>query len=136
MTDRIECLLCRRAFAFLPAHLRKSHGMTTAEYRAEFRIPVGRPLAGDGYRQMQREKFARLVAAGAIGWDHLPEAVEKARGVERTPRVDGLEQSERIRRTKPWEAKQLPPGAKRADGRDADRAREYQRQYRADRAKK
>lgn len=48
----------------------------------------------------------RMLADGRITLDHLPETVEAARAATR-----------------------LPAGAKRADGRDADHAREYQRMY-------
>lgn len=70
-----------------------------------------------------------MIAQGIINYEHLPEAVDLARtagrGIKRD--FDVLEQA-KIAANIP--KPQLPTGAKRADGRDADKAREYQRAYR------
>lgn len=128
--DEIECLECGRRFEFLPAHIKRAHGLSAAEYREKFNLPAGTPLAGRAYRDMHRRKLAALVNSGRLTYEHLPTAVEAAREAVRAPRTDfdlaaQTEHAKNIRR------KQLPPGARRADGRDADRAREYQREYRA-----
>lgn len=70
-----------------------------------------------------------MQAAGDLTYDHLPSAVDAARMAGRGERTqaDLAAQAERARMIK---QPQLPPGTRRADGRDADAAREYQRRYR------
>ncbi|MGE7418537.1 MucR family transcriptional regulator [Methylobacterium tarhaniae] len=133
----ILCRICGQGFRFLPTHLRHAHQMTAADYRAQFDIPAGEPLASDGYRAAHVEKMRRMQADGRITYDHLPEAVAAARDAERPAKrgADREAHLERMQAVRPWEANQLPPGAKRTDGRDADRAREYQRAYRQKRSK-
>lgn len=125
----IVCQLCGRAFRFLPTHLRKAHGISTTEYRRDYQIQAGEPLADEHYRAAHRAKMDRMVRSGKLTRDHLPDATEAARTAGRGVRTDAdlAAQRERILASRPWEANQLPPGAKRADGRDADRARETQR---------
>src|SRR5690242_16009742 len=48
--DAIECKLCGQSYRFLPMHLTK-HGLSTAEYRAEFGIPTA-PLHASSYAQV------------------------------------------------------------------------------------
>lgn len=133
MAEKIRCLICDREFVFLPPHLRRAHGITADDYRREFDLPAGLPLAGDGYRDMQREKLRIMRERGEFTYDHLPQAVEASRSArERPKRGEAREkQVETVNKHQPWNKNRLPPGAKRADGRDADRAREYQREYRA-----
>lgn len=69
-----------------------------------------------------------MQANGAISYDHLPAATEAAKSRPRVERVDLAKQAERARMIP---RQQFQPGEKRADGRDADRAREYQRAWRA-----
>ena len=128
----VKCLICGREFSFLPSHLRKTHGVTTQQYREDYNIPQGEPLASAEYRAAHAEKIRRMQADGRIGYDHLPYAVEKSRSaVDRPKRGASLQKQRDVNEAvRPWEKTQLPPGAKRADGRDADRAREYQREYR------
>jgi hypothetical protein len=125
----IECRECGRLFSFLPTHLRRAHGMDAATYRARWEIPSGVPLASDDYREAHREKLRIMAETGVLRRDPAA-ASETAREAGRGERVksDLAQQAERARAI-PHE--QLPPGAKRADGRDADRAREYQRTYRS-----
>lgn len=131
--DTIKCLICGRALKFLPPHLRRAHGLSADEYRVQYDLPAGLPLAGESYREVHRRKMARMHAAGALTYDHLPRAVEASRSATDRPKrgASRIKQIATISATKPWEVRQLPPGAKRADGRDADRAREYQRKRRA-----
>lgn len=135
---RISCLVCGRLFKFLPTHLRLAHEVTVDAYREAFDIPAGLPLAGDDYRAAHAEKIRRMQAAGTLTYEHLRDATELARSAGRGRRSNAelAQQSERIRSTAPWVEKTLPPGSKRSDGRDADRAREYQREYRRRRADK
>ncbi|EAX8473356.1 hypothetical protein AH421_12110 [Salmonella enterica] len=131
--DKIQCLECGKMFQMLGTHLLKMHGMTAAEYRERFNLPAKTPLAGAAYRQIHRDKMNRLIKEGVVTHWHLASAVEKARTTGRGERreFDLIEQKERMKRNSHYQEKTLPPGSKRADGRDADRCREYQRANRA-----
>ncbi|HAV0413628.1 TPA: MucR family transcriptional regulator [Salmonella enterica] len=131
--DKIQCLECGKIFQMLGTHLLKAHGMTSAEYREKFNLPAETPLAGIAYRQVQRDKMNRLIKEGVVTHWHLADAVEKARTAGRGKRQDFdlSEQKERMKRNAHYQDRTLPPGSKRADGRDADRFREYQRASRA-----
>lgn len=129
--DKIQCLLCGKRYSFLPTHLSRTHHVTADEYRQLFNINAGTALAGLLYRAKQREKIERLQAEGRLTYDHLADASEAARGADRRKTdYQRKQQAELVREVKPYAVNQLPSGAKRADGRDADRAREYQREYR------
>lgn len=131
--DKIQCLECGKMFQMLGTHLLKMHGMTAAEYRERFNLPAETPLAGRAYRQAHRDKMNRLIKDGIVTHWHLTDAVEKARTAGRGERreFDLSEQKERMKRNSHYQERTLPPGSKRADGRDADRFREYQRASRA-----
>jgi hypothetical protein len=131
--DKIECLECGKKFQTLGTHLLKVHGMNSAEYREKFNLPAETPLAGAKYRQMHREKMNRLIKTGVVTHWHLADAVEKARAAGRRERrdFDLEEQKTRMKRNSHYQDRTLPPGSKRADGRDADKLREYQRARRA-----
>lgn len=122
----------RQVVSFLPPHLRRAHGISADEYRREFGLAAGTPLASESYRAMQRDKLNRMIADGTLTYEHLPQAVEAAKSATDRPKRGAAldKQREVMAATKPWQAHRLPPGAKRADGRDADHAREYQREYR------
>lgn len=128
----ITCLICLKEFKFLPTHLRKAHGVSVAEYREAYNIAQGEPLASDDYRRAHAEKMRRMQSDGRINYEHLGDAVEASRGAKNRPKRGAArkKQIEVICNSRPWEYSQLPPGAKRADGQDADRARIYQREYR------
>lgn len=129
---KIKCLECGKEFDFLPPHLKHAHGMNAEDYREAYDLPQGEPLASETYRAMQAKKIQRMQAEGRLTYDHLPAAVECSRDArDRTKRGSAREkQREVLATSRPWEKSQLPPGSKRADGRDADHAREYQREYR------
>lgn len=131
--ERIECLECGRRFAFLQPHLLRAHGIGADEYRARHEIPAGAPLAGRSYREQHAQKMRRMQATGALTYDHLPDATAAARKAGRPAKTapDAAEHARRLLRVRPQDATRLPPGARLADGRDADRAREYQRARRA-----
>lgn len=44
--ERLECLLCGKAFANLTNHLRQTHSISGAEYKAQLRLPKTRGLVG------------------------------------------------------------------------------------------
>ncbi|HCU0229319.1 TPA: MucR family transcriptional regulator [Proteus mirabilis] len=128
--DKIECLECGKRFSFLANHITKIHHMTLSDYRDKFNIPATTPLAGVAYRQKHREKLQRIIDEGKIDYSHLSTATELAVGSERSQRRD-FDLAEQSERASNIEHNLLPDGAKRADGRDAIKSREYQRSYRA-----
>lgn len=128
---KISCLICGKAFSFLPVHLNRIHGMSAAEYRSEYQIPAGQPLCSESYSAAQSEKLRRMQAMGVITYDHLPRASDAARSAGRGTRTAAdLERQAAIAKAIP--RNQLPPGAKWANGQDADKAREAQRLRRAE----
>ena len=71
-----------------------------------------------------------MQVAGALTYEHLEDATNAAKLAGRGNRTQSdLERQAQLAKTIP--RKQLPPGARRADGRDADKAREAQRRRRA-----
>lgn len=130
--DLIECLECGRRFAFLGRHLPWVHGMSSAEYRTKWALPAGTPLAGRSFRDKRSAIASRLVAEGKIG-QFAEQAQTRAWGSDRTPRVnwERAEQAARATANPPYVP--LPSGEPRRDGRDPERAREYNAAWRAER---
>ncbi len=56
---------------------------------------------------------------------------EAADALAQLVKLDGTVREAMMTELRPGDAHKLPPGAKRADGRDADKAREAQRRRRA-----
>ncbi|MHA6885744.1 MucR family transcriptional regulator [Ralstonia pseudosolanacearum] len=131
--DRIECLVCGKRFTFLAPHLRRAHGMSADEYRQAFALPAMTPLAGLAYREAHRAKLVRMVAYGSFDYSHLERATNAAKDAPRPTKqpADALQHATAMQLVQPWNTNRLADGTKRADGRDADRAREYQQAYRA-----
>lgn len=128
--DRIECLECGRRLRSLATHLPRIHALTDGEYRARWGIPATAPLAGRATREKLSAGMRQRIAEGRHSLDHLPRAIEAARGAARHPRAPATRALQAdIARAIPHP--ELPPGAARRDGRDAERAREYQRARRA-----
>lgn len=129
----IQCLECGRWFRALATHLPRAHGMTHAQYRERWGIPARIALAGRGTRALLSDQMRELIASGSLTHDHLPAATASARktGRRRKAPVDAAAQRHRVASARPGDHSKLPAGAKRADGRDADRARKYQIAYRA-----
>lgn len=138
MSEKIKCLICGKIFDFLAPHLNRTHKISASEYKEEFDLPAGLPLASGEYRLKHADKIRRMQVTGQITYGHLPEATDLARLAEPRPktRADAAAQIVRLNKVKPWAKNQLPPGAKRADGRDAEKARAYQISYRARTGKK
>ncbi|SDJ88618.1 MucR family transcriptional regulator [Billgrantia gudaonensis] len=130
---KIQCLECGRWFRGLATHLPRTHGMTHADYREKWGIPRRYPLTGTATRETLSQQMRDQIDAGVLTHDHLPDASQAARQAGRSRKR--LVDDERHRRItaerRPGDHHRLPPGAKRADGRDADRRREYQIAYRA-----
>lgn len=129
-TDRIVCLECGRSFASLAHHLRRAHDQLPDQYRRRWGLPAGTPLAGQGYRHTRRLILRDKIATGNIV-PNPARASMAARRHGRGTRVewDRAEQAERMRAHAPRPT--LISGERRADGRDATRARLYQRAHRA-----
>lgn len=130
--DEIECLECGRRFRNLGRHVRQ-HGMTPDEYRDKWGIPRGRGLAGRSTRRTLARQAGDMWQTGILNGKHLKDA---ARQIDYDARAgkqpaSDAEQKRGVHRAKPWDSKKIPTGGKRRDGRDALRAREYQRAYRA-----
>ncbi|MFT6925465.1 MAG: hypothetical protein ACJAZP_001045 [Psychromonas sp.] len=79
-------------------------------------------MAGLSYRAAHRDKINRMVADGSLNHEHLIDANEKARSAGRGDRRD-FDLAEQADLAASIPHKQLPTGAKRANGRDADHAR-------------
>ena len=127
---KITCQICGKAFDFLPVHLARTHGVSADDYRSEYQIPAGQPLCSEAYSQAHAEKIRRMQATGALTYDHLTDATNAARQAGRGTRT-ATDLEQQAARAKAIPRKQLPPGARRADGRDADTARDAQRRRRA-----
>jgi hypothetical protein len=135
--DRIECLECGRFFSFLPRHITRTHQMDAVAYRDKWAIPASRALAGQNYREQHSLKLRRMISDGVIEPAH-DKATEKAcKAGSRTKVAWQADQhAMNVATRRPGDHSLLPPGAKRVDGRDADRAREYQRAWRAKKTKR
>ena len=128
--DQIECLLCGGSFRVLTGkHLRRVHGISSAEYREMFAIPSGRGLCCQAYGATRSEILQKLRDRGGLDCDPAA-ASEAAKNAGRGVRVS-WDIEEQARRAEKLERRQIEPGGNRADGRDADHARQYQRAYRA-----
>lgn len=131
--DLIECLECGKKFTILGNHLLRAHGIECDEYRESWGLPAMTPLAGQAYRAMHSAKLKRMQADGTITYDHLPNASAKAASATKEKiGVAKTEHSALIAKLRPGDARKLPPGARRADGSDADNARLNQQRYRAE----
>jgi len=49
--NRVQCLDCGRWYRLLGNHLRQAHGITVAEYQAEFELPASRGLVPEDLRE-------------------------------------------------------------------------------------
>lgn len=131
--EKIQCLECGRWFRALATHLPRTHGMTHDDYRDKWGIPRRYPLAGTSTRETLSTQMREQIDSGRITYHHLPQASDAAREVGRRRKqpVDDARHRQRVAEARPGDHSRLPPGEKRADGRDADRAREYQDAHRS-----
>ena len=53
--DKIYCMICGKGMKTLSRHLKTSHDMTAAEYRAQFDIPRSQSLAAKNYSETRRQ---------------------------------------------------------------------------------
>jgi hypothetical protein len=129
--DDIACFECGRRFAALGTHLRKAHQITARAYREAWHIPAGAALAGLAYREARAEIAARLIAEGSLIPNHAA-ANEAAREAGKRSKVawQAADHAAIIEAARPGDHSRLAPGSKRRDGRDADKTRQYQQDYR------
>jgi ROS/MUCR transcriptional regulator protein len=129
MSGLIQCLECTRWFRAIGSHLVRVHGMTTREYRQRHDLPASHKMASDDLREAQSLLNRRMIADGTLNNDPKL-ASDAARGKWRGQRTtDDLARQAEIARAIPRNI--IPDGGKRADGRDAAKAREAQRRRRA-----
>ncbi|MCG9761698.1 MucR family transcriptional regulator [Pseudoalteromonas sp. Isolate6] len=128
---KLQCLECGKSFVMLGKHL-KSHGMTPKQYKLKWGIPQERGLAGVEYRQAHSDKLSAMREEGKINHDHLADAAKRIDYDSRTALTSASKAAhiEFLAREQPYNAHRISDGGKRANGKDATREREYQRQYR------
>jgi len=58
--DHLVCLACGRKQRTLKRHLLTAHGLSPAQYRAEFGLPDSYPMAAPEYAEMRREMAKKI----------------------------------------------------------------------------
>ena len=58
--DHLVCLACGRRQRTLKRHLLTAHGLTPAQYRAEFGLADSYPMAAPEYAEMRREMAKKI----------------------------------------------------------------------------
>ena len=61
--DSIQCMVCGSKNKMLKRHLQTAHGMTPAEYRAEFDLKADYPMVAPNYSE-QRRTLAHSIGLG------------------------------------------------------------------------
>ena len=64
--DAITCLVCGARQKMLRGHLNRAHGMTPADYRAEFDLRADYPMVAPKYSEKRRE-LAKSLGLGTKG---------------------------------------------------------------------
>lgn len=72
--DYVVCLVCGSKQKMLKRHLMSAHGLTPADYRAEFNLPASYPLAAPNYAKRRSE----LAQASGLGRRRAESAVPAA----------------------------------------------------------
>ena len=62
--DYIVCLICGSKQKMLKRHIQTAHGLSPADYRAEFNLPASYPLAAPNYAK-RRSELAQASGLGA-----------------------------------------------------------------------
>jgi predicted transcriptional regulator len=76
--DSLTCLMCGKRQKTLKRHLSNAHGMTPAEYRAEFELPNSYPMTAPAYSE-QRRDLAKKIGLGRKGRSRKAASKSKAR---------------------------------------------------------
>jgi predicted transcriptional regulator len=135
--DTIQCLECGGRFRSLAAHLQRAHQMRSAEYRAQWGLPRQTPLMGRALREAHRAVMRANIQDGRIDQPAhaarvrpLANQMPSRRGSRAPAAQDARRRGLAAIRDRA-DPRQLPSGARRASGDDADHKRAYQRAYRA-----
>jgi predicted transcriptional regulator len=64
--NQIFCMICGKGFTTLKRHLAASHDMTAKEYRNQFDIPAGTPLASKSYSESRKQMAIDRDLAGGL----------------------------------------------------------------------
>jgi predicted transcriptional regulator len=64
--DHLVCLECGRKQKTLKRHLAAAHGLTPAQYRADYRLPDSYPMVAPDYAR-QRSEMAKKIGLGQKG---------------------------------------------------------------------
>ncbi len=64
--NQIFCMICGKGFTTLKRHLAASHDMTAKEYRNQFDIPAGTPLASKAYSESRKQMAIDRDLAGGL----------------------------------------------------------------------
>ncbi len=65
--DAITCLVCGNKQKTLRRHISSAHGMTPAEYREEFGLPVSYPMTAPNYSETRRAMAKKIGLARKKG---------------------------------------------------------------------
>ena len=64
--NQIFCMICGKSFTTLKRHLAAAHEMTAKEYRTQFDIPAGTPLASKAYSESRKQMAIDRDLAGGL----------------------------------------------------------------------
>ena len=64
--NQIFCMICGKGFTTLKRHLAAAHDMTAKEYRNQFDIPAGTPLASKAYSESRKQMAIDRDLAGGL----------------------------------------------------------------------
>ena len=64
--NQIFCMICGKGFTTLKRHLAASHDVTAKEYRNQFDIPAGTPLASKAYSESRKQMAIDRDLAGGL----------------------------------------------------------------------
>jgi predicted transcriptional regulator len=64
--DSVFCMICGKGFTTLKRHLTAAHEMTAKEYRTQFDIPAGTPLAAKSYSESRKQMAIDRDLAGGL----------------------------------------------------------------------
>ena len=64
--NQIFCMICGKGFTTLKRHLSTAHEMTAKEYRTQFDIPAGTPLASKAYSESRKQMAIDRDLAGGL----------------------------------------------------------------------
>lgn len=64
--NQIICMICGKGFTTLKRHLTTAHEMTAKEYRNQFDIPAGTPLASKAYSESRKKMAIDRDLAGGL----------------------------------------------------------------------